>query len=107
MAARLPTELDMVAKKKTPGPGTYKLDITEMKGAGSYILSNYPNYISPKYLSPTNRSRSRSPERNSSTIGPGQCTFTSHLDDFVNHEKFGQSLISKFKNSVTSSFSKE
>jgi hypothetical protein len=28
MAAKLPTELDLVVKKKTPGPGSYKLDVT-------------------------------------------------------------------------------
>jgi len=28
MAAKLPTQIDLVANKKTPGPGTYKLDVT-------------------------------------------------------------------------------
>lgn len=28
MAARLPTEIYMASKKKTPGPGAYKLDVT-------------------------------------------------------------------------------
>lgn len=28
MAAKLPTELDLVVKNKTPGPGTYKLGVT-------------------------------------------------------------------------------
>lgn len=61
MAAKLPSEIDVAIKKRTPGPGTYKLDVTEMKASGSYILSNFTNNISPKYLSPNNRSRSRSP----------------------------------------------
>lgn len=28
MAAKLPSEIDLVSKKKTPGPGAYKLDVT-------------------------------------------------------------------------------
>ena len=75
MAAKLPTEFDLVVKKKTPGPGTYKLNVTEMKGSGSYILSNYTNNISPKYLSPDNRSRSLSPSDKLKTLGPGQCNY--------------------------------
>jgi hypothetical protein len=43
MAIRLPTEIDVLTKKVTPGPGTYKLNATEMKGSGSYVLSNYHN----------------------------------------------------------------
>jgi hypothetical protein len=46
-----------------------------MKGSGSYILSNYTNKISPKYLSPDNRSRSRSPSDKLKTLGPGQCNY--------------------------------
>ncbi len=81
MAAKLPTGLDLVAKKKTPGPGSYKLDVTQMKGTGSYVLSDYKNNISPKYLSPENRSRSRSPSTRYSTLGPGTCKYYITLDD--------------------------
>jgi hypothetical protein len=28
MAAKLPTDIDLISKKKTPGPGSYKLDVT-------------------------------------------------------------------------------
>lgn len=81
MAAKLPSEIDLVSKKKTPGPGAYKLDVTQMKGSGSYILSQYANNMSPKYLSPTNRSRSRSPQNpnKSVTLGPGTCNFFSYF----------------------------
>ena len=68
IAAKLPTEIDISLKKKVPGPGTYKLDATEMKSSGSYILSRYRNKMSPKYLSPSSGSRSCSPEPN---VGPG------------------------------------
>lgn len=61
MAVRLPSQIDLLIKKKNPGPGTYKLDATEMKGSGSYIISDYKNNLSPKYQSPSKRSHSRSP----------------------------------------------
>lgn len=52
MAAKLPTEIDLASKKKTPGPGAYKLDATAMRNSGSFILSRYKNQLSPKYHSP-------------------------------------------------------
>lgn len=73
MAARLPSEIDLLRKKKVPGPGAYGLGITELKSSGSYILTRYRNNLSPKYLSPSNKSRSRSCSP-TETIGPGQCT---------------------------------
>ena len=70
-----------------------------MRGTGSYVLSNYTNNISPKYLSPDHQSRSRSPSNRYKTLGPGQC------NNYINlHDKFGQSLLSKFKNSTISTF---
>jgi hypothetical protein len=73
IAPKLPTEFDLISQNKTPGPGNYELDATEMKGSGSYILSNYQNHISPTYLNPVKKGRSRSPDSHSLTIGPGQC----------------------------------
>ncbi len=34
MAAKLPTDMDLAMKKKTPGPGEYSLAVTEMKNSG-------------------------------------------------------------------------
>jgi hypothetical protein len=79
MAAKLPTEIDLVSKKKTPGPGTYKLDATSIKSDGIYVLSTYHNFNSPKYLSPKNKCSS---PRNT-TIGPGQCTIYPNIDDIT------------------------
>jgi len=39
MFSRLPTELDAVAKKKTPGPGTYDPKGVNLVNSGSYVLS--------------------------------------------------------------------
>jgi hypothetical protein len=69
----------MSAKKRTPGPGAYRLNATEMNGSGSYILSNYHNYSSPRYQSQNNRSRSP----NNTSVGPGQCTTLSNIDNTV------------------------
>lgn len=74
-----------------------------MRATGSYVLSNYTNNISPKYLSPDHQSRSRSPSNRYKTLGPGQCNNYINLDE-INHDKFGQSLLSKFKNSTISTF---
>jgi hypothetical protein len=73
IAAKLPTEIDLAVRKVTPGPGTYELTATEMKGSGGYILSNYPNHISPKYRNPSTGDKQY--HRGSVTLGPGQCTF--------------------------------
>ena len=105
MAAKLPSEIEMIVRKKVPGPGTYELKCTEMRTSGSYFLTKYRNNVSPKYFSPTKsneRSRSNSP---TSELGPGQCKIIANIDD-INHQKFGQSIISKFKNSMTNSFGK-
>ena len=42
-----------------------------MKASGSYILSNYKNNVSPKYVNCSNRSRSPTND----SLGPGQCNF--------------------------------
>lgn len=34
MAAKLPTDFDILMRKKTPGPGEYSLAATEMKKTG-------------------------------------------------------------------------
>lgn len=39
MFARLPTELDALHKKKTPGPGTYDPKGVNIANSGSYVLS--------------------------------------------------------------------
>lgn len=39
MFARLPTELDAIHKKKTPGPGTYDPKGVNIANSGSYVLS--------------------------------------------------------------------
>lgn len=39
MFARLPTELDMIKKNLTPGPGTYNPKGCNLASSGSFILS--------------------------------------------------------------------
>lgn len=38
---KLPTDIDLLGKKKTPGPGTYNLASTELKTSGKYKLSKF------------------------------------------------------------------
>ena len=37
---RLTTEMEIVSKKKTPGPGNYETGSTNMDKTGHYVLSN-------------------------------------------------------------------
>lgn len=41
MGKRISTEPDLKYKRSVPGPGHYKLTVTEMSQTGSYILSTY------------------------------------------------------------------
>ena len=41
IGTKLPTDIDLLGKKKTPGPGTYNLASTELKTSGKYKLSKF------------------------------------------------------------------
>jgi hypothetical protein len=41
MGERIKTDPDAKYKRSIPGPGSYKLEATEMKTTGNYILSTF------------------------------------------------------------------
>ena len=45
---KLPSDIDILKKKKVPGPGTYQIDSIDMKNSGSFFLSKYVNNRSPR-----------------------------------------------------------
>lgn len=48
MGSRLPTDIDLIQKKKGPGPGSYRLDVSDVSRSGSFVLSNCINNRFPK-----------------------------------------------------------
>lgn len=52
IAARLPTDIDYITKKKTPGPGAYEPKHLDLHDNGSFFLSKFKNKPSPRYHNP-------------------------------------------------------
>lgn len=61
MAIRLPTEIEILSKRKSPGPGTYNVESTEIGNSkGSYALAKFKNSIAPTFHSPLLSPKSKS-----------------------------------------------
>lgn len=64
--SRLPTDLDLITKKKTPGPGAYDPRGVNVADSGSYILSKMKNSGSPRLYSTNSQSVDNMRNRNKS-----------------------------------------
>lgn len=71
---RLPTELDMIGKKRTPGPGAYNPKGCNLANSGSYILSHMRNSGSPRLHTET-MSIDKVRQKAGSELSPVTCTF--------------------------------
>ncbi len=78
MFHRLPTDLDMITKKKTPGPGSYNPKGINLSESGSYILSKMRNAGSPRLYSINSASVDIMRVRNRSELSPVTCTIFFH-----------------------------
>lgn len=97
IAEKLPTDIDMLRKKKVPGPGAYKHSSTEMGNSGTYFLSKY---INNRYahIHESSASELQKHQRIKTEVGPGSYD--------LKGDNFNKSILSKFRNSVSGSFSK-
>ena len=97
IATKLPTEFEMAQKKNVPGPGAYKHEGNDMRNSGTFFLSKYVNNRSPR-MHESSHSMVTKHRRMKTDIGPS--SYETKDGDF------GNSVLSKFRNSVSGSFGK-